>query len=332
MSSIYKEKEVKPLHPELMERLMKIREKRNFVCEEWLVPRCRALLSYLKKFNIRTVVLSVSGGVDSACVLAILKRAQEMANEIPDHPFNINNKVEIRPDSGIFKGGMIIAIAQPIHSTPEIQNRAFEVAETLFGVTLNEKYCGEIPGFKFVTENQSEDHDIRVKRHNELNKDKLEPWAASMMKSYMRTVTNYTYASTNRGVVIGTGNLDEDGYLYYFCKFGDGAVDLGLIHDLHKSEVFTLARHLGVPESILIAPPSADLAPGQTDENEIGAGYDCVELVYNFVKKFTPEEQSEFLDSLCEEARKQFVSEKALIDAIHERGKHKENLNPYNLV
>jgi NAD+ synthase (glutamine-hydrolysing) len=64
----------------------------------------------------------------------------------------------------------------------------------------------------------------------------------------------------------------------YFCKAGDGVVDVQLIAgmilpkwqrmgglfssavvDLHKSEVFKVSRRLGVPESILVAPPSADL-------------------------------------------------------------------------
>lgn len=38
-------------------------------------------------------------------------------------------------------------------------------------------------------------------------------------------------------IVVGTGNKDEDGYLFYFCKAGDGVADIQLIADLHKSEV-----------------------------------------------------------------------------------------------
>ena len=52
------------------------------------------------------------------------------------------------------------------------------------------------------------------------------------------------------------------GYLMYFCKAGDGSVDIQLISDLHKSEVFAVGRVLGVPTSILVAPPSADLWEG----------------------------------------------------------------------
>ena len=59
---------------------------------------------------------------------------------------------------------------------------------------------------------------------------------------------------------------DEDGYLRYFCKAGDGVVDVQLIADLHKSEVFQVAKYLEIPEEIRVAPPSADLWEGQTDE------------------------------------------------------------------
>lgn len=63
----------------------------------------------------------------------------------------------------------------------------------------------------------------------------LSKFSSSMLKSYLRTQVAYTLASNYSGVVIGTGNLDEDGYLYYYCKFGDRVVDIGLIWDLHKS-------------------------------------------------------------------------------------------------
>jgi NH3-dependent NAD+ synthetase len=76
---------------------------------------CQQLLVYLKSCNLKAVVISVSGGVDSAAVLSLLVKAQEAAP--PDHPFHPAN------------GGKIVAVTQPIHSTPSIQNRAYEVAE-----------------------------------------------------------------------------------------------------------------------------------------------------------------------------------------------------------
>ena len=295
----------KSLHPELKEVLDSVRSKKSFNPEHFIKVRCTEFLRYLEKFNINTVVLSVSGGVDSASVLGLLKNSQDMANKITTHPFNVAN------------GGKIIPVAQPIHSTASIQNRAYEVCEAF--------------DLKCVTVDQTEIYDKLCTEINQNLPNGLTPFSASMLKSYMRTPVAYAIASSNRGVVIGTGNLDEDGYLYYYCKFGDGAIDIGLIWDLHKSEVFTLAKHMGVPESILVAPPSADLAPGQTDESEIGVTYDMVELIYNYLYHFTKEQQEKFISSLSSEALEQFNKEKAIVDSIHKRGSHKADLNPKNM-
>lgn len=298
-------KEVKPLHSELNIKLEKIREKRAFNPEEFVKTRGNQLLYYLLTYNIKTVVLSVSGGVDSACILGILKYAQSLASLIPLHPFNPVN------------GGQIIAVAQPIHSTKSIQNRAWE--------------AGKVFDVPIITIDQTIVHDMIINSVEKSIGTKIKPFAQSMFKSYQRTPTAYLLASHFGGVVVGTGNLDEDGYLYYYCKFGDGAVDIGLIWDLHKSEVFKLAKHLGVPESILIAPPSADLAPGQTDETESGVTYDQVELVYNYLFRMEEEEREQFLTDLCVEAREQFDREFEMIKAIHDRGSHKADLNPKNM-
>ena len=111
---------------------------------------------------------------------------------------------------------------------------------------------------------------------------------------------------------MGTGNRDEDGYLGYFCKAGDGVVDVQLIADLHKSEVFKVGAVLGVPESILNSPPSADLWEGQTDENELGVTYDFVELYTGWYLPLPDAKKKEF----CE--------------TVHRRNAHKLN-GPKNL-
>lgn len=44
-----------------------------------------------------------------------------------------------------------------------------------------------------------------------------------------------------------------------------------------------MGKNLGVPESILVAPPTADLWEGQTDEEELGFGYDFIELYTQYL-------------------------------------------------
>ena len=132
-------------------------------------------------------------------------------------------------------------------------------------------------------------------------------------------------------VVMGTGNRDEDGYLGYFCKAGDGVVDVQLIADLHKSEVFAVGKALGVPRSVLESPPSADLWEGQTDEAELGVTYDFVELFTGWFLAMGEEERKRFVEGLDEENREEWEKCRAICEGVHRRNSHKlsgpKNLN-----
>ena len=130
--------------------------------------------------------------------------------------------------------------------------------------------------------------------------------------------------------MLGTGNHDEDGYLGYFCKAGDGVVDVQLISDLHKSEVFKVGAELGVPESILRSPPSADLWDGQTDEEELGVSYDFVELYTGWYLRQSEEDQKAFVESMDEETLKEWNHYKDICETVHRRNAHKLN-GPMNL-
>jgi NAD+ synthase len=82
----------------------------------------------------------------------------------------------------------------------------------------------------------------------------------------------YQFAQLNNRFVIGTSNLAER-TVGYFTKWGDGACDLNPLAMLAKQEVYTLARYLEIPMSIIDKKPSAGLWEGQTDEDELGITY-----------------------------------------------------------
>jgi NAD+ synthase len=77
-------------------------------------------------------------------------------------------------------------------------------------------------------------------------------------------------------LVLGTSNKSEL-LLGYGTLHGDVASALMPLGDLYKTQVNVLAEELGVPESIRRKPPSADLWPDQTDEDELGFSYDEVD-------------------------------------------------------
>jgi len=64
----------------------------------------------------------------------------------------------------------------------------------------------------------------------------------------------------------------------FYTKYGDGGVDLSPIADLLKSEVYELAQHLGIIESIQKAAPTDGLwSDNRTDEEQMGANYSDLE-------------------------------------------------------
>jgi len=94
----------------------------------------------------------------------------------------------------------------------------------------------------------------------------------------LRMITLYDQSMAWGGLVMGTSNKTEF-LLGYSTIYGDSGVALHPIADLYKCQVRQMARHLGVPVSIINKPPSADLWVGQTDEEELGFTYDEADQV-----------------------------------------------------
>lgn len=106
-----------------------------------------------------------------------------------------------------------------------------------------------------------------------------------------RMIVAYDRSAGFNGLVVGTGNKTEI-LLGYSTIFGDAASALNPLGDLYKTQVRQLARAIGVPETVITKPPSADLWQGQTDETELGFTYAQVDqLLYLLVdQRYRPEE------------------------------------------
>mgnify|MGYP001077602903 FL=1 len=102
--------------------------------------------------------------------------------------------------------------------------------------------------------------------------------AAANMKPRLRMTALYYLAQTYNYLVLGSGNKTELA-VGYFTKHGDGGVDLLPLGDLYKTEVWELARDLGVPKTVVERAPSAGLWPDQTDEEELGISYEELDRV-----------------------------------------------------
>ena len=103
-------------------------------------------------------------------------------------------------------------------------------------------------------------------------------------KARIRMVVLYNYANTHNSMVIGTSNKTEL-MLGYGTKYGDMAADIEIIADLYKEEVYQLAEYLNLPDELITKAPSAELYPGQTDEEEIGVSYKEIDSILKQIEK-----------------------------------------------
>jgi NAD+ synthase len=100
-----------------------------------------------------------------------------------------------------------------------------------------------------------------------------------------RMMVLYDHSVTWGGLVIGTGNKTE-ALIGYSTLWGDSASAFNPIGDLYKSQVRQLSAAVGVPDAIITKAPSADLWPGQTDEEEVGFSYSEVDrILYRLVDR-----------------------------------------------
>ena len=129
----------------------------------------------------------------------------------------------------------------------------------------------------------------------------VEPYAASVapalsdqrranLLARVRAIVLWDQAARHDALPLGTGNKSER-LLGYFTWHADDSPPVNPIGDLFKTQVWALARHLGVPEAVVDKVPSADLIPGVHDEDEIGVGYPVADRILHWLLSgHTPEE------------------------------------------
>jgi len=96
----------------------------------------------------------------------------------------------------------------------------------------------------------------------------------------LRMIALFDLSAAVGGVPLGTGNKTER-LFGYFTWHADDSPPLNPLGDLFKTQVWALARHLGVPEEIVDKPATADLIAGQTDEGDFGITYARADVILN---------------------------------------------------
>lgn len=194
-----------------------------------------------EKAGAKGLLVGVSGGLDSAVVAFLIKKA-----------FPASSLGVIMPCE---------SLSQDIDDAREVVRKA-QLAHLEIDLTST---------FKTLSQTVKE----AVASAGEWNPDK-EKSALANLKARLRMSTLYLLAQNYSYLVVGTDNKAE-WHLGYFTKYGDGGVDLLPLVHLTKGEVRQWALQLGVPKQVIDKTPSAGLWPGQTDEEEMGVSYLAVD-------------------------------------------------------
>ncbi len=198
----------------------------------------RWLKDYYWENNIKSFVVGVSGGIDSAVVSTLCAET----------------------------GLPVYALGMPIH-----QNKDQEALSDVHLEWLKTRYSN-VTVLKFNLTNTFETFRYDLERYatNELS--------LANTRSRLRMVTLYQIAGQFDGIVVGTGNKVEDYGIGFYTKYGDGGVDVAPIADLYKTEVWEFGETLDIDERICDAIPTDGLwDDGRCDEDQIGATYEQLE-------------------------------------------------------
>lgn len=241
--------------------LKDFRTSRKFNTEEWVSQKIELINDYFRQNNLKSVVLGVSGGIDSSVVLALLAKAKE------------------KPSSNIEK---IVPLLLPAIQFEGATNQNNSILQA---IELCEKLSIKPRQFQNLTQIAN----LISTGLDSILDEKSTPWSKGQLVAYARTPVIYNTCSilTDAGypaIVAGTTNLSEGGYLGYVGKASDGLVDLQIISDLYKSEVYSVAQYLNIPTSIIEATPTGDMYDGREDEQVFGASYDFVELYHMWLQ------------------------------------------------
>lgn len=215
---------------------------------------------YARKNNFTRAVLGLSGGIDSALVAALAAEA--------------------------LGGENVLAVTMPSpYSSRGSIDDSLDLARRL-GIESRERPIGA--AFHTLR------NELGLPEPDVTNKT-AEERAVENLQSRLRGNILMTISNAENRLLLSTGNKSELA-LGYCTLYGDTNGGLAVIGDVLKTEVYQLARNYNrereiIPESIISKPPSAELAPGQLDEQSLPP-YEQLDPILRlyFEQKASPEE------------------------------------------
>ena len=207
------------------------------------------LKTYAQDAKMDGFVIGISGGIDSAVTSALCAKT----------------------------GLDLLCVEMPIHQASSQVSRAVNHI-----AWLKENFVK----VEKIEVNLTPVFDSLIAALPEVEKEEERFMSLANTRARLRMTTLYYFAALNKYLVAGTGNKVEDFGVGFYTKYGDGGVDLSPIADLMKSEVYEIARFLGINKEIIAAAPTDGLwGDDRTDEDQLGASYDELEWAMKMNEK-----------------------------------------------
>ena len=219
-----------------------------FKVEEVTEEIINYIRNYCAVYNIKGVVIGISGGKDSGVVAGLFAKAIGPAN--------------------------VVGLWMPCHSKEEDKNNAYAVADRfgfeIHDVDLTLAYETYIKQYKDIYPEATEED---YKNSNINIKPRLRMATLYYNAALLTSIKGGLY------IVPGTSNKCEM-YVGYFTKGGDNVADVQVIADLTVDEVIKIGEYIGVPDQVIHKAPDDGLS-GMTDEEKLGVKYSEIADVIN---------------------------------------------------
>ncbi|BBE31474.1 NH(3)-dependent NAD(+) synthetase [Tepiditoga spiralis] len=226
----------------------------------------------VNKYGYKGAVIGISGGIDSAVVAGLCKKAIGKENIfallLPEKDSSKNTLKDSIDVCNFYDLDYKIKKISPILKKMGVYS--LEPSSTLIPRNIKEKYVMN----KWTNEKDTYIQDLK----NEGDSEFLKGLAYYRAKHRVRMCMLYLEAEQRNYAVIGTTNKTELKTGFY-VKYGDDSVDIEPIMHLYKTEVYELSKKLNIPKHIINKSPSPDLIPGITDEFAMGLTYKNIDRI-----------------------------------------------------
>lgn len=203
---------------------------------------------YATKNKISTLVVGISGGIDSSVVSALCAETG-LTTIVVQMPIRQNKTLNNR--SSMQAGWLLERYPDTVTHISLNMTSVFDAFERKTLPVCNQDFAEQLPTVELAFANS---------------------------RARLRMMTLYQIAQSHMGIVVGTGNKVEDFGVGFFTKYGDGGVDISPIGDCMKTAVWDMGREFGLPQEIIDAAPTDGLwDDGRTDEGQLGMSYPDLE-------------------------------------------------------